>query len=298
MFSEVPEDADAAIAEACTPQLVPVSSCCSTSLATYVDANPVLYPAGLVPPAGEPRSASLSRELHIAEGVSAGDGVPVHCCPADLAAHSSRFRQLFLSSKAAALDLRALQVASHVSRQELSNVVASLYSRQLALSVHSVEPILRLAVLLGMDCVKQACVGFIIASVVPISPVEVCCTSYSSNRCQVSALTHRTTLAKSLCHLCCACTHMLQAQLSKSAVQVRQLGLQLSLAPLVEAAELACVSSDWGKARGQDLREMLHQQPLAAVKALLHHARRAAVSELEVRLASQGLGLSGAQHRV
>ena len=35
-----------------TPQLVAVSSCCSTSLEMYEEANSVLYPAGLVPSAG------------------------------------------------------------------------------------------------------------------------------------------------------------------------------------------------------------------------------------------------------
>ena len=72
-----------------------------------------------------------------------------------------------------ALDLRRIPLPSPVSHAELSSVVASLYSRQLELSVHSVEPILRLAVALGMDCLKEACVGFVVARVVPVSPVEV-----------------------------------------------------------------------------------------------------------------------------
>lgn len=73
-----------------------------------------------------------------------------------------------------ALDLSHIPVPSPVSRTELSSVVASLYSRQLELSVHSVEPILRLAVALGMACVQEACVGFVVARIVPVSPVEVC----------------------------------------------------------------------------------------------------------------------------
>ena len=97
----------------------------------------------------------------------------MHCCPADLAAHSTHFRQLFLSSDASALDLRSIPVPTPVSRTELRAVVASLYSRQLPLTVHSVEPILRLSVALGMDCVRDACVGFIVTDVLAVSPVEV-----------------------------------------------------------------------------------------------------------------------------
>ena len=46
------EDVDGPAAAA---ELVPVEACCSTTLETYLDANPVLYPAGLVLPHGERR---------------------------------------------------------------------------------------------------------------------------------------------------------------------------------------------------------------------------------------------------
>lgn len=53
-----------------SPQLVPVSSCCSTSHATYVEANPVLYPAGLVPSAGAQTLPAEAVRLWAAEHVS------------------------------------------------------------------------------------------------------------------------------------------------------------------------------------------------------------------------------------
>ena len=98
----------------------------------------------------------------------------MHCCPADLAAHCTHFRELFLGPQVPQLDLQGLPAASHVSRSELANVVASLYSRRLALSTYSVEPILRLAVAWGCACVREACVAFITTHIVPVSPAEVC----------------------------------------------------------------------------------------------------------------------------